>query len=225
MTWMILNLTLMGCGDKATDTGTVEVEPVNATLRLLSVTNGQPISDVSVESDRGSELTGDDGRATVEVLGNSTYQMTASQTNSMNHIYHGVTGTDDFEVVGFLVDRSTTSAVFSMMGVNQDAANGIVVAALDNPDLSPAVGASASISASDSTPFIFGASGMPENGDTIQSGGGSFVFFPNVPTGTLSVSGLGQNETCNTFPAGNDSLTIDVEPDTVHVVVFSCSQE
>lgn len=224
MNWMIFGLTLVGCGEKEEDTSTTTVAPVNATLRLLSVTNGQPISEVAVISDRGTGITGEDGRATVEVLSDSNYQVSASQSNTMNHIYHGVTGSDDFEIVGFLVDRSTTSMVFSMMGVNQDAANGIVVAALDNPDLSPSVGASASISASDITPFIFGASGMPENGNTIQSGGGSFVFFPNVPTGSLSVSGLGLDKTCHTFPEGNDSLTIDVESDTVHIVVFSCGE-
>ena len=225
MRWMFLGLALMACDEKETDTGTEIVEPIDATLRLLSVVNGQPISEVSVTSEFGSEITGDDGRATVEVSGGSNYQITASQANTMNHVYHGVTSTEDFEVVGFLVDRSTTGTVFSMMGVTQDPANGIVVAALDNPDLSPAVGASASISASDTTPFIFGSSGMPENGDTIQNGGGSFVFFPNVSTGTVSVSGIGQDSTCNVFPAGSDNLAIDVEPDTVHIVVFACGNE
>lgn len=226
MHWILIS-GLLGCGNKDEDSGhsAMKYEPVNATLRLLSVVNGQPIANVSVASPDGSDTTGEDGRGTVEVHSSSNYTIVASQANTMNHAYHGVAGSESFEVVGFLVDRSTTNTVFSMMGVSQDPANGIVVAALDNPDLTPAVGASASLNITGAEPFIFGASGMPQSGDTIQAGGSSFVFFPNVPTGITAVNGMGFENTCHVFPSGSDSLEIVVDADSVHVVVFSCGAE
>jgi len=214
---------LLGCGEKNSDSGVDNTsEPVSATLRLLSVVNGQAMSDVTVSSATESSLTDQTGRATVSVDGNSTYQLRATDDASMDHLYQGSAGTDDFEVVGFLVDRSTTNAVFSMMGISQDDSNGIVVAALDNPDLSPAVGASADLENNDES-FIFGASGMPTAGNTIVQGGGSFVFFPNVPVGEWTLNTIGTNETtCHAYPSGTDTFAVSVEADRVSVVVFSC---
>lgn len=221
MIWILSSL--IGCGEKTTDSAQPTPEPVDVTLRLLSVVDGSNISGVTVTSSLDTDTTDESGSATVRVDGNSSYAVTASDDSSMNHIYHGVTAEEAFEVIGFLVDRQTTGAVFSMMGTTQDSSNGIVVAALDNPDLSPAVGASASLSISDADPFIFGATGMPQAGNTIQSGGGSFVFFPNVPTGSVSVSGFGLDATCTVFPAGDEMHEITVQADSVHVVVFSCN--
>ena len=216
--WLLLSL--FACEEKQQDSSQ-DPTPINATLRLLSVTNGSSIADVTVDSEQSSSISGDDGRATVTVFAGENYSLNASQDGSMNHVYQGVSGSEDFEVVGFLVDRSTTNMVFSSMGVSQDSDKGIVVAALDKPDLSPAVGASATLDL-ESSPFIFAASGFPEAGNEIQTGGSSFVFFPNVPTGNIEINTSFDDGLCTAFPAGDSSYTVNVEEDTVSVVVFSC---
>jgi hypothetical protein len=210
----------LACGEKEPESQE-EVTPISATLRLLSVTNGRSISDVNVDSEMDSSITGEDGRATVTITADEEYSLTASQEGSMNHVYQGIAGTEDFEIVGFLVDRSTTNMVFSSMGISQDSDKGIVVAALDKPDLSPAVDASATLD-SDSTPFTFAASGFPEAGNVIQNGGSSFVFFPNVETGDIELTASYENGECTAFPAGESSNTVSVDEDTVSVVVYTC---
>ena len=70
MIWLI---GILACGDKSEDSGTTEVEttPVDATLMLLSVNSGSPVPDISVSSEGSTDITGDDGRATVSVSSNS----------------------------------------------------------------------------------------------------------------------------------------------------------
>ena len=109
------------------------------------------------------------------------------------------------------------------MNVSQSSDKGIVVAALDEPDLSPAVGASALLEGSSEDAFIFAGSGMPQSGNTITQGGSSFVFFPNVEVGSWSVEAFGmENTTCIAFPNGESTHSVSVEADAVSVVVFSC---
>ena len=221
---MIWLFGILACGEKTEDSAQVEQPPsIEATLRLLSVTNGQSIPDIDVSSLQSSDVTGEDGRATVMVEATQPYSVRATDDGSMDHIYQGVAGSDNFEVVGFLVDRSTTNTVFSFMNVSQSSDKGIVVVALDELDLSPAVGASALLEDSSEGAFVFAGSGMPESGHTITQGGSSFVFFPNVEVGTKSVEAFGtENTTCIAFPNGVSTHSISVEADAVSVVVFSC---
>lgn len=220
---MIWIFGLLACGEKTADSATETTTPVDATLRLLDVESGSPIADIAVASNDSSSTTGGDGRATVSVNASNTYTLRASDDSAMDHLYQGVAGEDAFEVVGFLVDRSTTNMVFSFMNVSQSSDKGIVVAALDRPDLSPAAGASALLEGSSEDAFIFNAVGMPESGNTIEEGGSSFVFFPNVEAGEWSLEAFGDGETiCSAFPAGESTHTVNVEADAVSVVVFSC---
>ena len=220
---MIWILGLLACGEKTEDSGVVTSAPVDATLRLLDVESGSPIPNILVASGDTSETTTDDGRATVSVDSNDMYTLRASDDSAMDHLYQGVAGEEAFEVVGFLVSRSTTNTVFSFMNVSQSSDKGIVVAALDKPDLSPAAGASALLEGSSEDAFIFNSMGMPTSGNTIEEGGSSFVFFPNVDVGSWSLEAFGaENTTCSAFPAGESTYTVAVEADAVSVVVFSC---
>ena len=129
---MIWLFGILACGEKTEDSAQMETQPsVETTLRLLSVTSGQSIPNINVASLQSSDVTGEDGRATVMVEATKPYIVRATDDDSMEHIYQGVAGTEDFEVVGFLVDRSTTNTVFSFMNVSQSSDKGIVVAALD----------------------------------------------------------------------------------------------
>ena len=88
-----------------------------------------------------------------------------------------------------------------------DLSTGVVVVAMDTPPFAPAVGAQAELvvdgNAFDKS-FIFGPA-HPELGDTIISGGGSFVFSP-MPAGTAEITATGANGTsCRSAPAGPTS--------------------
>ena len=220
MIWLI---SLLACGDKTQDSGTNETPPIDATLRLLSVNDGSPISGISVSAANSTDTTGDDGRATVSVSSNTTYTLRATDPDSMDHLYQGTAGGEAFEVIGFLVNRRTTENVFAAMNVSQSADKGIVVAALDEPDLSPAGGASALLDESSDGAFIFGSNGMPTNGNVIDEVGSSVVYFPNVEPGSRTLEAIGAEGTiCRAFPAGDSTYTVNVEADAVSVVVFSC---
>jgi hypothetical protein len=138
-------------------------------------------------------------------------------------LYQGTAGEEAFEVVGLLVSRRATESVFSAMNISQSPDKGIVVAALDEPDLSPAGGASALLNNSSEGAFIFGSDGMPANGNVIDEVGSSFVYFPNVEPGSQSLEAIGvSGTTCNAFPAGDSVYTVNVEADAVSIVVFTC---
>ena len=98
---MIWLFGLLACGDKTEDSGTPPTPPIDATLRLLSVTSGSSISDVMVSANDNSNRTDENGRATVSVSSNSSYTLRASDENTMDHLYQGIAGSDPFEVVGF----------------------------------------------------------------------------------------------------------------------------
>ena len=149
------------------------------------------------------------------------------------HIYQGVAA-EDFLIVGFWSIAQPVQ-VFQLGSATQnrfgvDSSTGVVVVAMDTPSLAPAVGAQAELVVDGNDfdkSFIFGPA-YPELGDTIISGGGSFVFFPNVPAGTAEITATGANGTsCRSAPAGPTSgrFTVDVEPDTVSVAVFVVSDK
>ena len=222
MIWLI---GILACGDKAKDSGTdpVEATPIDATLMLLSVNSGSPVPDISVSSGDSTDITGDDGRATVAVSSNSNYTLRTASDDAMDPLYQGTAGDEAFEVVGLLVSRRATESVFGAMNVSQSADKGIVVAALDKPDLTPAGGASAVLNSSSEGAFIFGSDGMPASGNVIDEVGSSFVYFPNVEPGNQTLEAIGSDgTTCNAFPAGDPVYTVNVEADAVSIVVFTC---
>ena len=231
------SLLLLACTDAKEDTALPAPEPrlISSQIRLLNVINSAPLDEVEVTSgwEETVALTDESGTAELPVLSNDTYRLSAS-IGDLEHIYQGVAGEEDFLIVGFLVDRSTTVQVFQLLessnpeiDLEHDSSTGVVVVAMDTPSLAPAIGAQAELvvdgSAFDKS-FIFGPA-YPELGDTIISGGGSFVFFPNVPAGTAEITATGANGTsCRSAPGGstNGRFTVDVEADTVSVAVFVC---
>ncbi len=221
---MSILLMILACGDKETYS---QPEQTQATVQLLSIITGGGIENVALSSLEETELTDTDGRAVVNVFQEGDYTITAAQQGSMNHSYQGKAGATAFEIIGFLVNRTTTDMVFSQMGIEADPDKGIVVAALDNPDLSPAVGAAANLKIrGEDYPeyFIFGATGTPIQGNEIEAGGSSFVFFPNVNEGLFDLTATGASGTiCSAHPTGDSTYTVSVMPDTVSVVVFQCN--
>ena len=224
---MLLLLSVLACEEKHSDTSAIiEPETISATLHLLSAVNGSNQEGVMVQSDFDeiNSPTGDDGKAAVFVEQSSFYSIRASKDDSMEHIYQGQAGTEDFEIVGFFVDRSTTETVYAYLGKEVEAGKGIVVAALDYPDLSPVYGASANLDSSNDS-FVFGSQSIPKEGNQLEEGGSSFVFFPNLDPGTVKLSIQAPAEvSCHSFPAGEPDVeySVDVYADSVSIVVFQC---
>ena len=199
-------------------------EATEATLLLLGAMDNAPLSGVPVSSDADMEeaTTGSDGRATVAVHQSAPYFISAGA--DLEHVYQGVAGSEPFEVIGYLSDRSTTQSVYGFLGLSMEPSKGILVVAMDYPDLRPVSGASASVSADSDEPFVFGAA-MPSAGDTLLQNGASFVSFPNAGTGPASISvEPPEGVECFSFPGGTESNSLDVEvyADTVTVAVFEC---
>jgi hypothetical protein len=220
---------LLSCttaSDTAADTGTPAAAAVTATLTLLDVVSGAPLEGVSVSLETESTTT---DSTTTDSAGSASLSVPAGRSltlladsGDLPHRYYGMAGGEDLSIIGFLATQSITNQVYGMLGLSFDDAQGVVVAAMDLADLSPAYGASAALSTSDGGSFVFGPT-QPESGDTLVDGGSSVVFFPNVPPGstTLTVtppSGLA----CTLIDAGADTVEVPVVAGAVTVAVFVC---
>ncbi len=205
----------------AVDSGDAAPAPVVASLTLLDVVSGAPLEGVSVSSDTQSITTDATGTAALSVAAGEPFSLLAD-SGDLPHRYIGVAGSADLSIVGFLASSAITAQVYAMLGLTLESGRGIVVAAMDLPDLTPAYGASAALSAEHGGSFVFGPS-LPEPGDTLIEGGSSVVFFPDIAPGTATLSitppeGL----TCALIDAGSDTAEVTVEADQVTVAVFVC---
>jgi hypothetical protein len=221
----MITFLIFSCSDKEVETPP-EVSPINATIRLLSAINNSPIGELPVYSDVDTTavLTEEDGTASVPVYPYSKYSITAGNDEHMSHIYQGIVAAEPFEIIGYISDLSTTESVFNYLNIDLQQGTGIVVVAMDKPDLSPATGASASISTIYEEHFIFGQT-LPEIGNTLIENGASFVSFANVELGeTMITVTPPEGVHCRSFPDGefNEDIKVDVYASTVTVAVFQC---
>ena len=138
----------------------------------------------------------------------------------------GMAGEDDFTFISYMSDRTLTGQVMGMLGRSADPAKGFLVVGLDQPDLSPAVGASAEIDASADATFLLGARG-PVEGSEITSAVGGFVTFANVTPGPVEITVTpAEGERCVLFPAGDaDPVTVGVYADAVTIITFHCDAD
>lgn len=218
---MIWLLSCTPASDTAAPTDTSEAAAVTATLTLLDVVSGAPLEGVSVSLEAESTTTDSAGSASLSVPAGQPLTLLADN-GDLPHRYHGMAGSDDLSIVGFLATQSITSQVYGMLGLGFDDTQGVVVAAMDLADLSPAYGASAALSTGAEGSFVFGPT-LPESGDTLVDGGSSVVFFPNIPPGSAEItvtppSGLA----CTLVDAGTDTVEVPVVAGAVTVAVFVC---
>ena len=109
-----------------------------------------------------------------------------------------------------------------MLGISVDESKGVLIVALDDPNLAPATGASAEISSGHDDAFVFTATGVQQS-NTVQSYG--FVAFPNVDVGTTTISVTAPSgQECWLHATGEKGATQDVEvyADQVTVALFQC---
>ena len=197
---------------------------VAATARLLDP-YGVRLEGVSVSNvDSDATCTTDErGECVLEVAGESGFQLAVVDDSVLEHRLFGQAGTEPFTTISFVATGPLTNQIYGLLGVRRDRSKGTIVVGLDNPDLSPATGASAAIDADSEVVFVLGAR-LPELGDTLVVGGQSIVTFVNVPPGPVTVTASGaEGTTCEVAPVRDVAThTIESVADAVSVVTFIC---
>ncbi len=218
-------LTLACATSSRDDTGsTAEQATINATVVVLDAMSNSGIADMTVVSGQGqSASTNSAGSATVLVPADSTFQVRLQKEGDIDHVLFGPTGSEDFQYVTFFAQQSMIDMVVGMLGATTVEGTGVVVVGIDYDDLSPAVGATASIGAAADTPWVLGGMG-PAYGDTIPAAGMGMVAFPNVPAGnlTVDVTPPPSASECTAFPGGGEMPEVPVGMNEVTVVTFHC---
>ncbi len=205
------------------DNGSDENESVSATLMLLNAMSGAGIAGVTVESPSGeSGTTGSDGSVGFTIDAGGTFQFRVRGDSVLDHLVFGPTGSGDFVYPTFVATESLLDSVNNSLGTVTASETGIVVVGIDYEDLTPAVGATASIGSMHDSPWVFGSMGA-SYGDTIPTGGMGAVIFPNVPPGDTSVTVQPPSgSTCSAFPGGGQMPNSPVFMNHVTVVTFHC---
>ena len=222
---MIFTLTLLACTpDKTTDSSEPQPKPVLAEITLLDAIQGDTMGNVTLTSSLDSQTTNEQGVATLLVNEEESITIEATAPGYVPHFLELHSGRVNYSAVSLMASQSAAEQIFGYLSLTQDTTKGIVIVALDNPDLSPAVGAQASVDVETDNPFIL-TSFAPEFGNEVTPNAGGFVAFPNVTAGTVNVQVTSPSDsTCIQHPAGaTESATVTVQAGTVHVVFFTCS--
>ena len=207
-----------------TDTSaeTTESSVVEATFTALDPSTGAGVSGLSVMGADASEITDDDGQATISVEADATFEVRIEGDGLLNHVLVGPAGEEPFNYISFVSTESLYDTVLSMMGLEQQPDTGIVVVGVDYDDLSPVVGAKVSIGNEHDPAFTLGSTG-PQVGDTIPEGAMGMVSFPNVRLGESSVLVEPPDGVlCTAFPGGGQMPYFPVMQKFVTVVQFHC---
>lgn len=204
---------------------TPEPEPVlpadvMMTVQIVNAGTGGPYAGVVVTAGDQEETTDASGRASV-MVSVGPYHVVLEASDARAHHIYGVAGEVDFTQISYMSPESITLGVFGSLSLQDDATRGTLVVGLDQPNLAPAVGASASIDAASDPAFIF-AGFFPQAGTTITAGGQSFVTFPNVDAGLVAVSATLPGGTCLPFPGLSGDPQVEMHPGEVSVVAFIC---
>ena len=222
---MIFTLTLLACTpDKSTDSAEPQPKPVLAEITLLDAIQGDTMGNVTLTSNLDSQTTNEQGVATLLVDEEKPITIEATAPGYVPHFLELHSGRVNYSAVSLMASQSAAEQIFQFLSLTQDTNKGIVIVALDNPDLTPAVGAQASVDVESDPPFIL-TSFAPEYGNEVLPNAGGFVAFPNVAAGTVNIQVTSPSDsTCIQHPAGEtESATVEIQSGTVHVVFFTCS--
>ena len=167
--------------------------------------------------------TNEEGNVTFSLPAESDYEVVLSGETYPPHHVLGELGTEASQQITFVSTLSLSQQVTGALGLSPDDTTGIVVVGLDAPNLSPAVGASATLSSPFMEAFTLGRFG-PVKGDTITQGSGGFVSFAQVTAGPTDVQVTPpEGQVCAVFPAERSmTATIEVYPGEVTIIAFTC---
>ena len=203
--------------DETVPTGPAETM---MSVQLINAASNAPYAGVAVAVGDEAVTTDSSGIASVMVAA-GPYHVTLEASDARTHNLYGVADESDFTQISFMSPDTITQQVFGSMGIVDDPTRGTLVVGLDQPNLAPAVGASAAIDVASDPAFIF-AGFFPQTGTTITAGGQSFVTFPNVEAGAVQVSASLPGGACLPFPALSGDPQVQVHPGEVSVVAFIC---
>ena len=216
----------LGCEPKnTTDSAEPQPKPVLVEVTILDAIQGDAMGNVTLTSTLDSQTTGSDGTATILVNEESAITIETSTGGYPPHHLELYSGRTNYSVVSLMASNTASEQLYGFLSpaLIPDPSKGIVIVALDNPDLSPAVGAKASISAESDDPFIMTSLSV-QYGNEVLSNAGGFVAIPNVAAGEAIISVESpEGSTCTHHVAGEtEKATIEVLASTVHVVFFIC---
>ncbi len=202
-------------------------EPISAELRALDAFGGPVDADVTVVTgalDADTAATDSAGEVTVTLTAGAPFRVRFEASGYAPHELVGV-ATDDFAFTTLMGSRAAEAQVYGLLGLTADPSKGTLVVDLHEDDgTSPATGGSVSIDADHDAPFVFMNNG-PQSGSTLIAGANTFVTFPNVTTGDVTITPDHPDADCLLGPAREaefDERTWDIPADTVVVVDFVC---
>ena len=155
-------LFFLGCNSSSKDSAEPFVPLVSVDIQILDAMTGAK-SGVVLTTEHSSESTDTEGKATVLVSGQQDVTISAQASGYMDHHLVGIVQTEGFTMVSLIASRSTTSQVYSMLGISVDESKRVLIVALDDPNLAPATGASAEISSGHDAAFVFTATGVQQS--------------------------------------------------------------
>ncbi|MEC7987291.1 MAG: hypothetical protein VX278_19125, partial [Myxococcota bacterium] len=217
-------LILLGCAPEKTTDSAEQPKPVLATLTLLDAIQSTPKGNVTLTSSLESTNTDGNGQGTVLVEEETQVVIAASAPGYLTHNMYLYSGRINYNAVSFLASETAATQMYSLLSPTliPDESKGVLIVALDTPELLPSVGAAAAISSESDDPFILTNSVV--YGNAITSASRGFVAFPNVATGSTIISVTPPNgQTCMQYPAGDDNIAeVDMIAGEVSVVFFQC---
>ena len=228
--FLALLLLLPACApvDDDDDSSATSPEPISAELRALDAFGGTVDADVTVVTgafDDDTAATDSAGEVTVTLTADAPFRVRFEASGYAPHELVGV-ATDDFAFTTLMGSRAAEAQVYGLLGLTADPSKGTLVVDLHEDDgTSPATGGSVSIDADHDAPFIFMNSG-PQSGSTLLPGANTFVTFPNVTAGEVTITPDHPDADCLLGPAREaefNERTWDVPADTVVVVDFICA--
>ena len=204
-----------------TETETEEQLPVTVSVQLLDITGGDLPAGITLTSDL-EEITLDASSAgEIQVPGNSQFEIMVEAEEYVPHRFTAMAGEEDLSLVSFFAAENLSLAMYGMLDLEANPEKGILVVAVDNPDLSPAVGAAVSIDTEHDGAFVM--AGMGVDFSNIVSAFGGFVAFPNVAPGETSIEITPpEGKTCWFHAAGDEGATVEIATGQATVAFFIC---
>ena len=218
---------MIACSKPTTDSAEPLPKPVLVDITLIDAIQNDTMGNVTLTSDLDSQTTGSDGTVRLLVDEEQAITVQAQAAGYMPHHLELFSGKINYSAVSLMASRNATEQIYGILtpSLEVDSSKGIIIVALDHPDLSPAIGASARISGTSADPFIL-TSISAQYGNEVTPSAGGFVAFPNVDPGAQTISVTSPSgKTCVHHVAGSiETASIEVLADTVHVVFFVCAQ-
>lgn len=201
-------------------------KPVLVEIMLLDAISRDRMNNVHLTSSLDQQTTDNEGQATILVDEEQQITVEATASGYMPHHLELYSGRINYSATSFMASRTAADQVYSLLSpsITVASSKGIIIVALDNPDLSPAIGATASIDSQSDDPFVLTAISANYSNEILPNAAG-FVAFPNVTPGETTITVQSpEGSTCVHHSAGaTESASITVLADTVHVVFFMCN--